>query len=68
MAALGNAADALLERQTLTGEELSDILARFPASQPPPELQSYIVGAPIPLKLWLVSLSLNIHKVVCGGS
>ena len=45
MTALGHAADALLERETLTGEELSDILSRFPASQPPADLQSYIVRA-----------------------
>lgn len=46
MTALGHAADALLERETLTGEELSDILSRFPPSQPPADLQSYIVRAP----------------------
>lgn len=45
MTALGHAADALLERETLTGQELSDILSRFPASQPPADLQSYIVRA-----------------------
>ncbi len=44
MTALGHAADAILERQSLTGEELTEILDRFPAAETPAELQSYIVS------------------------
>ena len=45
MTALGQAADALLDKQSLSGDELAELLARFPATAIPPELQQYIVSS-----------------------